>query len=77
MAKVNVDPNNAMIVTNEGTKTAMRMITTQMRTRIAHFNNPLAYPGRPMMLLEGGMLLTCSPQRISMDTTIGRVLLLP
>jgi hypothetical protein len=74
MLNVNADPKNAIMVSKEGMKTAMRIITMHVRMRMVHRNNPLVYPGRPMALDKGGTLLTSSPQRISMVTTIGRAL---
>lgn len=58
MLKVNAEPNKAMMVAKDGIKIAIRMIMMQVTTRIAVRNIPLAYPGRPRTLLEGGTVLT-------------------
>lgn len=58
MLKVNAEPKNAMMVAKDGMKIAIRMIAMQVRTRIPHRKIPRVYPGRPVMLLEEGSVLT-------------------
>lgn len=76
MPNTSAEPQNAMIVSKDGTRIAIITMTTQVAIRMAHFRSPRVYPGRPTKPVEGDTVRALSPHKISRVNTIGRALFL-
>ena len=74
MVKVSAEPKNAMMTSNEGMRMAIRIMMMLVTMRMVHLRIPRVYPERPTSCVDPGTVRGCNPQKISVVTTIGRVL---
>lgn len=74
MVKVRAEPDRAIILSKEGNRMAIRMMTRMVEMRMRSLNRPRVLPGRPVKVEEGGRECGVRPRRSSIVTTIGRAL---
>ena len=74
MVKVSAEPANAMMVSKDGMRMAIRRMTTIVAIRIEILRAPRADPEMPIRAVEG-MVTGERPKRCSIVTTIGRALM--
>lgn len=74
MEKVRAEPDSAMILSKDGKRMAIRMMTRMVEIRMRSLKKPRVLPGRPVKVEAGGRDSGVKPRRCSNVTTIGRAL---
>lgn len=74
MVKVRAEPESAMILSKDGKRMAIRMMTRMVEMRMRNLKRPRVLPARPIKVEEGGRDCGVRPRRTSTVTTIGREL---
>lgn len=74
MVKVRAEPDSAMILSKDGKRMAIRIMTRMVEIRMRSLRTPRVLPGRPVKVEDGGRDCGVKPRRSSTVTTIGRAL---
>lgn len=74
IVKVRAEPENAMMVSKEGTRIAIRRMMTMVMIRMKSLRIPRVEPERPTREEDAGTFWEERPRRSSTVTTIGRAL---